>query len=90
MEPLKPKWQSENQPITVHTIYIGDVEDPDLLVGMNLYEWENSEEGKWVMEKSMPSPIWKREIKYDYAGWTYKIVAFLSEVDCLYYKLKFK
>lgn len=89
MKQLKQKWRSST-PVLVHKIKMGDVEDPDLFVSIHLYEWEKSEVGKFVMEKSNPTPIWKRYADPTTMGWTYAIIAYLSEQDHVYYKLKFE
>lgn len=89
MDQLKQKWQS-NTPVKVYTIKMGDVEDPDLFVAIHLYDWEKSEVGKFVMEKSNPTPMWKRYANPSSYGWTYDIIAYLSEKDHVYYKLKFE
>ena len=44
----------------VHTIKMGDVEDPDLYVADPIWKWQQTEEGQWLMENSKPAPIWKR------------------------------
>ena len=40
----------------VHTIRMGEVEDPDLMVAQPIWEWQESEAGKWIMENSNPKP----------------------------------
>ena len=39
--------------VQVHEIRMGDVEDPDLYAAEPLWQWQNSEQGKWVMEHSI-------------------------------------
>ena len=80
----------KNIPITVHTITMGDVDDPDLYVAEPLINWESTEVGKWVMENSNPAPTWQRQIDPHCLGWRYSIVGYLSEQDLTYYNLKFK
>ena len=53
----------------VHTIRMGDVEDPDLFVAEPIYQWQQTEAGKWIMENSLPKPSWHRhhdKYTYDY------------------------
>ncbi len=85
MDKSKQQWQSE---LTVHTFNMGDVEDPDLWAAQSLYEFEQSEKGKWVMKNSVPTPSWYR-IPSHY-GWTYEIRAYLSPNQVTYYKLKYE
>jgi hypothetical protein len=89
MDQLKQKWQS-NTAVKVYTIRMGDVEDPDLFVAMHLCDWENSEVGKFIMEKSNPTPKWQRYADHTTFGWNYDIIAYLSEQDHIYYKLKYE
>ena len=37
----------------VHTIEMGDVEDPYLYAGFPISEWQQTEMGRWVMENVM-------------------------------------
>lgn len=37
----------------VHTFRMGDVEDPELYAAQPIYDWQQSEMGKWVMEHSV-------------------------------------
>lgn len=84
-------WPSEdNKTIEykVHSFNMSDVEDPDLWAGASFLEWEKSDAGKWVMENSMPTPIWHR-IPCDY-GWQYHIKAYFTPKELTYYKLKYE
>lgn len=92
MEPSKPIWQSEEQKtysVIVHSIRMSDVEDPDLYVAQPIYEWQQSEEGKWVMENSAPTPSWHREIDHNSMGYRYTIRAYLSPKNYTFWKLKY-
>lgn len=53
--------------ITVHTFRIGDYEDPDLAAGAQLWEWEHSAAGQWVVARSISIPTWYRRM--DPSGW---------------------
>ena len=37
---------------TVHTFNMGDVEDPEIYVAGPLFDWQQTEKGKWIMEKT--------------------------------------
>ena len=74
--------------VVVHRFRLGDVEDPDLYAAEPIINWQNSEMGKWVMEKSVEVPEWHRHLEpmtYDYQ---YAIVAFLKDVDYTFWTLK--
>jgi hypothetical protein len=74
----------------VHTIRMGDVEDPDLLVAEPIYKWQQTEAGKWIMENSLPAPSWHRSHDIYNYGYTYQIRAYLTPKQITYYELKFK
>jgi len=95
----RPKYQvqvsdtgEESVSITqvVHTIRMGDVEDPDLMVAQPIWEWQETEAGKWIMENSNPTPSWHRNHSiYDY-GYVYQIRAYLTHKQLTFWKLKFE
>ena len=74
----------------VHYIKMGDVEDPDLFVAQPIYEWQQTEAGKWIMENSNPAPSWHRHNDlYDY-GYVFQIRAYLTHKQLTYWKLKYE
>jgi hypothetical protein len=74
----------------VHTIRMSDVEDPDLMVAQPIYEWQQTEAGKWIMENSNPAPSWHRNHDIYSYGHIYQIRAYLTHKQLTYYKLKFE
>ena len=76
--------------IVVHEFAMGDVEDPDLYAGEPLWQWQNSEAGKWVMEHAVEQPYWIRQADLNHYGYRYQIVARLSEPMQTFFRLKFK
>lgn len=73
--------------VAVHQIRMGDVEDPDLMVADPIWQWQQTEMGKWVMENAVPgSPSWHRNIGS--FGWTYLIVVQLSPKNYTFWWLK--
>jgi len=76
--------------VVVHEFGMGDVEDPDLYAAQPLHDWQQSEQGKWVMEHAVETPFWHRHVDpYEY-GYRYYVVARLSEQDQLYWTLKWQ
>lgn len=61
--------------ITVHTFYINDWDDPDLAAGSELYAWEHSDQGQWIMERSVSVPAWYRLDLSLSGGYRYEIRA---------------
>lgn len=36
--------------VVFHSIRMGDVEDPELYAAQPIWEWQQTDQGKWVME----------------------------------------
>ena len=94
---LRPKYQVDISDIgeesvsiahVVHTIRMGDVEDPDLYAGQPLMEWQESEMGKWVMERAVDTPEWHRHNNQMEWHTQYAVVAKLKDVDYTFWTLK--
>ena len=76
--------------VKVHTIRMSDVDDPDVYVAQPIYEWQQTEEGKWIMKHSLPVPSWNRCIDHHTYGYAYTITAYLKPKDYTFWSLKFK
>ena len=74
--------------VIVHRFRMGDVEDPDLYAAQPIIEWQNSEMGKFVMEKSVEVPMWHRQVDISNFGHSYAIQAWLRGADYTYWVLK--
>lgn len=74
--------------VKVHEFSMGDVEDPDIYAGQAIYEWQESDAGKWVMENAVDKPFWHRQVDPASFGHKYLIIARLKEPDELFWKLK--
>lgn len=74
----------------VYKIRMGDVEDPDLMVAQPIWEWQQTDQGKWIMQNSIPEPMWIRNFDTNTYGYEYKIVAYLTPKQLTYWKLKFE
>jgi hypothetical protein len=68
----------EVREVVVHEFTMGDVEDPDLYAAEPLWKWQESEEGKWVMEHAVETPMWHRIPDTLQYGYAYRISAKLS------------
>ena len=44
--------------VVVYRFYLSDVEDPDLYAAQPMWEWQQSEQGKFVMEHAVDEPEW--------------------------------
>ena len=74
--------------VIVHRFSMSDVEDPDLYAAEPLLNWQQSEMGKWVMEKAVDTPEWHRRADMVTYGYTYAVVAKLKDVDYTFWILK--
>jgi hypothetical protein len=68
----------EIKDVVVHTFIMGDVEDPDLYAAEPLMQWQNSEQGQWVMEHAVETPMWHRQADPMSYGYKYLITAKLQ------------
>lgn len=67
---------------------MGDVEDPDLYAAEPLWKWQQSEMGKWVMEHSVETPMWHRQISPNQYHVDYAVEAWLKGADHSFWQLK--
>jgi hypothetical protein len=74
--------------VVAHRFRMGDVEDPDLYAAQPLYEWQQSEMGKWIMSKAVDTPEWHRQTDVSTYGYQYAVVAKLKEADYTFWVLK--
>ena len=74
----------------VHTIQMSDCDDPDLLVAEPIYNWQQTDAGKWVMENSAPKASWHRHTDFHTYGYIYQIRAYLTPQQITFFELKFK
>ena len=76
--------------IVVHNFSVGDVEDPDIYAGGPIWDWQESEAGKWVMENAIEKPSWHRNVDHNTYGYRYQIRARLTPEQLTFFELKFK
>lgn len=77
----------EFKKVVVHSIRMSDCEDPDLMVAQPIYEWQQTDAGKFVMERSRDTS-WHRHLDYNSYGHVYTIVAELPAKDYTFWLLK--
>ena len=76
--------------IVVHRFRMGDVEDPDIYAAQPLWEWQESEQGRWIMEHAIDKPIWHRHHDVITYGYEYAITVKLKERDYTHWLVKWK
>ena len=74
--------------VIVHRFTMSDVEDPDLYAGQPLWEWQESEMGKWVMSHAVETPMWHRQTDLAQFHLSYAITAKLRGRDHTFWQLK--
>lgn len=74
--------------VVVHTIRIGDVEYKDQSVYQPMYEWQQSDAGKFIMEHAVENPYLQRTTDYTSYIHRYDIVARLIEQNETFWRLK--
>lgn len=75
--------------VMVHSFAMGDVEDPYLYASQPLWQWQETEMGKWVMEHALEQPVFYCE--HDPASFGYRVAiwAVLGGQDLTYFELKY-
>lgn len=74
--------------VEVHSFSMGDVEDPELYVASPLIEWEKSEQGQWVKDRSVTVPEFHISPCMRTFGYRVSITAELLDQDLTYYCLR--
>ena len=75
--------------VMVHSFRMSDVEDPAIYAAQPIYDWQQTETGKWVMEHSAPAPEWTIGLDQFHIGYQVYITANLSEQDAVFFMLKY-
>lgn len=79
----------ETKEIVVHQFSLSDVEDPDLYAAEPLYNWQQSDQGQWVMENALETPVWHRMADPVTWGHRYSITATFSTKKLTEFYLRF-
>lgn len=65
--------------VIVHRFRMSDVEDPELYAAQPIYEWQQTDAGKFVMNHSISPPVYHQHIDHMTMGYQYVIVAELEK-----------
>jgi hypothetical protein len=67
---------------------MGDVEDPELYAAEPLWNWQQTEYGKWCMEHCIETPSWRMQT--DHVTYGYKCIVWgeLTAQDYTFHQLK--
>jgi hypothetical protein len=74
--------------VCVREFRLADVEDPDIIAGEPIWQWQQSAAGQFVMTHAVESPYWTRNFDIVTYGHVYKIMARLSEQNETFWRLK--
>jgi hypothetical protein len=72
----------------VHTIEMGDVEDPEIYAAEPIINFEKSDKGRWLMSNSYKQLEFTIRPNSRTYGWRICIWSYLNEQDLTYYSLK--
>ncbi len=73
--------------VTFHSFTLGDVDDPDIYAAQPIYEWQQTEQGKWVMTHCHDP---RYTIGPDGASWGHRVRLYgeLQDSDATFWELK--
>ena len=72
----------------VHTIEMGDVEDPEIYAAAPIIAFENTDKGRWLMANSYKQLEFTIQPNSRTYGYKISIWSYLNEKDLTYYSLK--
>lgn len=66
---------------------MGDVDDPDIYVAQPIWDWQQTEQGQWVMAHCLDP---KYSYSPDGASWGHRVRLYgdISEQDATFFQLK--
>ena len=73
--------------ITFHTFAMGDVDDPEIYAAQPLWDWQQTEQGQWVMANCAEP---KYQIGPDGQSWGHQVSVYgvIEDKDAVFYELK--
>lgn len=78
----------EVKTVIVHSFFITDSDDPELYAAEPLYKWQISNQGQWVMEHAVETPIWTMSLDPSSYQYRVTITAKLIDRDYTFWTLK--
>lgn len=77
-------------PVIIKKFVVGDVEDPDSHAAIAMHQWQQTEEGDWMMKYSSPRPTVHQMIDIESYGVRYVIKGYLTPENYTYWKLRYE
>ena len=75
------------QQIIFHSFTMGDVDDVDIYVAQPIWEWQQTEQGRWVMAHCCDP---KYQVQPDSSNWGHRVRLYgeLEDQDATFFQLK--
>jgi hypothetical protein len=74
----------------LHTFNMGDCEDPYLYAAFPISEWQETEQGKWVMKNCAEPPTFNIDVDPLSIGYRVVITGNLTPEAATFFKLKYQ
>ena len=73
--------------MTFHTFRMGDVEDPEIYAAQPIWEWQQTEQGQWVLSHCIDP---KYAVEPDNMSWGYRVRLYgeVDDTDATFFQLK--
>jgi hypothetical protein len=69
---------------------MGDVEDPEIYAAGPLFDWQQTEKGKWIMENAIDKPTFYIDPDPMGMGYRINVLAEIDEKNATFYSLKYQ
>lgn len=70
---------TEIHKVVVHQFYMNEVDDPDIHAAQPIWEWQQSDAGKFVMENAIGTPVFHKKVDPNTISWKFAIIAELEQ-----------
>lgn len=74
--------------VVVHRFKVYQMDEPSIYAAGPMYEWQHSEQGKFVMANAEDTPAWHKQMNMTTYGYDYAIVAELESKKLSEFYLK--
>jgi len=74
--------------LVVHSFTMSDCEDPEIYAAEPVWQWQQTDAGRWIMENSRPDPQWTVSLDHRTYGYRVHITANLEPDLATYWALK--
>ena len=75
--------------IVFHSLRMGDVEDPEIYAAQPMWEWQQTEQGQWVME-NCPDPKYRIEVDPTSFGYRIDLYGNVEDIKATEFYLKWQ